>query len=97
MLLPLLLLASAAAAANSNDNDHEAAGADWLPSPPAPPWRNDTENIRVTTALNAYIAQTLFKTESGYEGPTTDARPISLAWEIAGEMPRAGKDGLACW
>ena len=57
----------------------------WFPSPPTPLWRNDTENIRVTAALNRYLSKTLFKTESGYEGPTTDARPISLEWKIAGE------------
>ena len=69
----------------------------WQSPPPPPSWRNDTENIRVTAALNQYLYQTLFKTESGYEGPTTDARPLSLEWQIAGEMPRAGKDGVSCW
>jgi hypothetical protein len=69
----------------------------WLAPPPPPTWRNDTENIRVTAALNQYLSQTLFKTESGYEGPTTDSRPLRVEWDIAGEMPRAGKDGVACW
>ena len=61
----------------------------------APPWRNDTANLAVTAALNAYLGAVPFTSQ--HDGTVTDARPVRLDWDVAGDMPHALKDGVACW
>ena len=91
-LLLLLLVEGTATAATAAA---PAGATAYVPGPPPPPWRNDTANMAITAALNAYLAETSFT--STYDGAVTDAQPLKLAWDVAGDMPHALKDGVACW
>jgi hypothetical protein len=72
-----------------------ASGEAPVPGPPAPFWRNDSANVAMTAAFNEYLAETSFT--GIYDGSVTDARSVRMDWDVAGDMPRALKDGVACW
>lgn len=94
--LQLLAAAAAAALATAGGDAHdEPPSTTWALGPPAPPWRNDSANVEITASLNEYLA--LVSWADDYDGDVTDARPISLAWSVVGDMPHALKDGVACW
>ena len=51
-----------------------AAAAVFAAAAAAVPWRNDTANLKLTAALNAYLRAVPFS--STHSGAVTDDRPI---------------------